>query len=78
MKPHEIKATMVLHQVSQQDIATELEVSRQLVSQVVSGTKTSHEVMALIAKRCRRDPRRMWGRRWGAPPGRPRLTCQPS
>ena len=72
MKPHEIKAAMVFHKVSQKEIATTLGISGPAVSMVVSGVTTSKPVMELIAKRCNRDPHRMWGRRLDSPRGRPR------
>ena len=61
MKPNEIKAALALDNVTCQDIATELGITRQIVGQVVRGEKVSKRVMMRIAEKCRKKPGSMWG-----------------
>lgn len=50
MKPHEIKAALVLKQIKQSDIAKRLGVTRQTVNAVIAGRNKSKRVRRAIAK----------------------------
>lgn len=63
MKPNEIKSALALANITCQDIATELGITRQVVGQVMRGEKVSKRVMVRIADKVRIDPKIMWGER---------------
>jgi transcriptional regulator with XRE-family HTH domain len=60
MKPMEIRIALIRADVTQSQLARELNVTQQLVYQVIAGTTVSDQVRQHIAKRIGIDIKRIW------------------
>jgi lambda repressor-like predicted transcriptional regulator len=60
MKPYEIKAALTAKNIKLSDLATEIGVSRPVITQVISGSKVSARVRAEIAGKIGKTVSDIW------------------
>ena len=60
MTPKEIRHLFIDAEITQAEIARDLDVSQEAVYQIVEGSSTSHRIRAHIAKRLGVDIKRIW------------------